>query len=271
MTAYQDISYHFMDSPLSQPEEEFYWDPEAGYAESYDPIGEVQQRMMLILVAAVVFIATFGLWAVRATNAATDVTTGSETAETVATAEDTNAEAAAQPVEEAAPVAAGGIAPLFTREVQHWAPQIVAWAAEFGLDPNMAATVMQIESCGDPNAVSSAGAQGLFQVMPFHFSPGEAMQDPDTNARRGMAYLALGMQQTNGDTSRSFAGYNGGHGTAARAWETWPNETQRYYVWSTGIYEDARAGSATSETLSEWLAAGGAGLCQQAASRLGLQ
>jgi soluble lytic murein transglycosylase-like protein len=187
-------------------------------------------------------------------------------AETAATDETTADEAVP-----AAAVAAGGIAPLFTREIQHWAPQIVAWAAEFGVDPNMAATVMQIESCGDPNAVSSAGAQGLFQVMPFHFSEGEAMQDPNTNARRGLAYLALGMQQTNGDTSRTFAGYNGGHGTAARAWETWPAETQRYYVWSTGIYKDAVAGSATSETLNEWLAAGGAGLCQQASARLGIQ
>jgi soluble lytic murein transglycosylase-like protein len=196
--------------------------------------------------------------------------TGSETEETAAGATENSAEQAA-PAEQPPPPATGGIAPLFTREIQHWAPQIVAWSAEFGIDPNMAATVMQIESCGDPNAVSSAGAQGLFQVMPFHFAPGESMQDPDTNARRGLAYLALGMQQTSGDTSRSFAGYNGGHGTAARAWETWPAETQRYYVWSTGIYEDAVAGSATSETLSEWLAAGGAGLCQQAAARLGLQ
>ena len=174
--------------------------------------------------------------------------------------------------EEVAPIppVEGGIAPLFTPEVQHWAPQIVAWANAAGIDPNMAATVMQIESCGNPNAVSGAGAQGLFQVMPFHFDAGEAMQDPDTNARRGMAYLALGMQQTGGDTSRTFAGYNGGHGTAARSWDTWPAETQRYYVWATGIYEDAVAGSGSSETLDQWLAAGGAGLCQQAAAQLGL-
>lgn len=258
MTTYQENPYYYVDSPLSQPDEE--WWPGHPYAEgAADPMAAVQRRMMLILGAVVCFIIAFGFWAARTGNI------GTTTAAVDATTADTTSEEVA-PI----PPVEGGIAPLFTREVQHWAPQIVAWANAAGIDPNMAATVMQIESCGDPNAVSSAGAQGLFQVMPFHFDAGEAMQDPDTNARRGLAYLALGMQQTGGDTSRTFAGYNGGHGTAARSWDTWPAETQRYYVWATGIYKDAVAGSATSETLDQWLAAGGAGLCQQATARLGL-
>ena len=37
------------------------------------------------------------------------------------------------------------------------------------LDPDIIATIIQIESCGNPAARSTAGAQGLFQVMPFHF------------------------------------------------------------------------------------------------------
>ena len=268
MTAYQDTPYYYVDSPLNQPENDDYWWLDESAADETDPMVAVQQRMTFILAAALIFVLAFGAWVVRTdlgSNAPAEQTTDTASAEQQA------ADAAAAAAAPAPAPASGGIAPLFTREVQHWAPQIVAWAAEFGIDPNMAATVMQIESCGDPNAVSSAGAQGLFQVMPFHFSPGEEMQDPNTNARRGMAYLALGMEQTSGDTSRTFAGYNGGHGTAARSWETWPTETQRYYVWSTGIYEDAVAGSASSETLDQWLAAGGAGLCQQAAARLGLQ
>lgn len=259
MTTYQDNPYYYVDSPLNQPDEELWWASREYAERPTDPMVAVQRRMMLILGAVVCFIIAFGFWAARtggidATAAVTDTTTADTTTEEVA------------PI----PPVEGGIAPLFTPEVQHWAPQIVAWANAAGIDPNMAATVMQIESCGNPNAVSGAGAQGLFQVMPFHFDAGEAMQDPDTNARRGMAYLALGMQQTGGDTSRTFAGYNGGHGTAARSWDTWPAETQRYYVWATGIYEDAVAGSGSSETLDQWLAAGGAGLCQQAAAQLGL-
>ena len=61
--------------------------------------------------------------------------------------------------------------PLFTPEIQWWGERLSAGRAQFGLDPNLAATVMQIESCGDPRALSSAGAMGLFQVMPFHFFP----------------------------------------------------------------------------------------------------
>jgi hypothetical protein len=166
---------------------------------------------------------------------------------------------------------AGSISPIFSPEVQQWAPQIIRWANEHSLDPNIVATIMQIESCGDPQALSVAGAQGLFQVMPFHFAAGENAFDPKTNARRGMAYFAERLEQTAGDVGRAFAGYNGGHVAAGSSWEQWPDETQRYYVWSTGIYADAKAGLSESPTLAQWLAAGGATLCRQAANRLGLE
>ena len=74
------------------------------------------------------------------------------------------------PALEPPPASARGISPVFTAEVQHWASSISQWAAASRVDPNLAAAVMQIESCGDPRARSSAGAMGLFQVMPFHFS-----------------------------------------------------------------------------------------------------
>ena len=79
--------------------------------------------------------------------------------------------------------------PIFTPSVQHWGTQIVAWGHEYGIDPNLIATVMQIELCGDLSAGSSAGAQGLFQVMPFHFQDGQDHFDPETNAQVGLGYL----------------------------------------------------------------------------------
>lgn len=170
----------------------------------------------------------------------------------------------------AAPALSTGISPIFSAEIQHWAPQIVAWANTYGLDPDMVATVMQIESCGDPQALSSAGAQGLFQVMPFHFAAGEDMLDPETNARRGVNYFAERLQQSNGDVGLALAGYNGGPGVMSRAFDTWPAETRRYYVWGSGIYADAKAGGSSS-TLQDWLNAGGQSLCNQAAARLGLR
>ncbi len=167
-------------------------------------------------------------------------------------------------------ITTGAISAVFSPEIQHWAPQIVAWSEQFGLDPDITATIMQIESCGDPNAVSSAGAQGLFQVMPFHFSAGEDMQNPDTNAFRGLKFYATMLQHTGGDVFLSFAGYNGGYAASDNPYNAWPNETQRYFYWAKGIYDDAKAGKGSSERLAEWMAAGGSGLCRQASARLGL-
>ncbi|MCZ7665768.1 MAG: lytic transglycosylase domain-containing protein [Chloroflexi bacterium] len=155
--------------------------------------------------------------------------------------------------------------------MKHWEPQILGWAALYDLDPDIIATIMQIESCGDPNAVSGAGAQGLFQVMPFHFEAGEDMQYPDSNAYRGMKFYNTMLAHTGGDIMLSFAGYNGGYAAADHPYAQWPAETQRYLYWAQGIYEDAKAGAAESPRLQEWLNAGGIGLCQQASARLGLQ
>src|SRR5690606_6122711 len=56
---------------------------------------------------------------------------------------------AASPLATNDPVASGGLTPLFTPQVMRWEAHILRWAAEHGLDPNLVATVMQIESCGD--------------------------------------------------------------------------------------------------------------------------
>jgi len=163
-----------------------------------------------------------------------------------------------------------GLSPIFTPSVQYWGGQILAWSAEFNIDPNLVATVMQIESCGDPRALSSAGAKGLFQVMPFHFHSFDDPYDPDTNARRGLAYLASSLERTGGDSRLALAGYNGGVGLIGRAEWTWPAETKRYVKFGGPIYVDASAGLTASENLNSWFNQYGASLCRQAAQRLGI-
>jgi soluble lytic murein transglycosylase-like protein len=173
-------------------------------------------------------------------------------------------------VEGSASAQAGALSPVFTPEVRQWQPDILRWADQFGLDPNLVAIVMQIESCGNPQAVSRSGAQGLFQVMPFNFGPDEDMLDPETNAQRGVGYLAQMMADMSNDVGLALAAYNGGPTTASRGWAAWPAETQRYYLWGTGIYQDIGNGVTDSPTLEKWLAAGGNSLCRQAAGELGL-
>jgi hypothetical protein len=268
MTVYEQqlTTFWTVDTPLSDHDyEPFQYEPGIVIDEYDLPRDLVQQRMVMIVVFVVVGALLFAglvlpqLIQVSASPAGIN-------------------EAAAAPPAAAAAGAVGSavnyqgkISAVFSDEVKFWESDIVRWAADFNLDPDMVATVMQIESCGDPQAVSIAGAQGLFQVMPFHFTAGEDMKDPDTNARRGMNYLAERLVQTAGEVGHAFAGYNGGHVAAGSSWSNWAAETQRYYVWSTGIYADARAGLTESPTLQDWYAAGGASLCRQAANRLNLR
>ncbi len=162
------------------------------------------------------------------------------------------------------------LSPIFTPEVQYWGTRILAWSAEFGLDPNLAATVMQIESCGYARALSRSGAIGLFQVMPFHFSASDSPFDPDTNARRGLAYLAQSLDRARGDPRLALAGYNGGIGVIGRGEWAWPAETNRYAYYGAPIYADAVAGLSTSSAVEEWYLKYGVNLCKQAHEALGL-
>jgi soluble lytic murein transglycosylase-like protein len=175
------------------------------------------------------------------------------------------------PISAAPQNTSGKLSPIFTPEVQYWADDIVRWANASSLDPNLAAVVMQIESCGDPSARSGAGAMGLFQVMPFHFQAGENPYNPNTNALRGLNYLSRSLDASNGNARLALAGYNGGIGVVSRSESTWHAQTQRYVRFGAPIYEDAKSGAATSSALDEWYRKYGAGLCRQASQRLGLK
>lgn len=160
------------------------------------------------------------------------------------------------------------IAPLFTPEVQFWAPWIIKWSQQYGIDPDMLATVIQIESCGHYLVSSPAGAQGLFQVMPFHFAEGESMLDPETNARRGIGYLLGSLRRADGHIGLALAGYNGGWGVIPLGWGKWAQQTRNYYIWGSQIYMDALVGKKESAALQNWLLAGGINLCMKAAQAI---
>ena len=158
------------------------------------------------------------------------------------------------------------LSPVFTPQVMHWEDQILDWSDRYQLDPNLVAVVMQIESCGYANARSSAGALGLFQVMPYHFDEHDNPLDPATNADTGLAYLARSVSLANGQIEQALAGYNGGHGVIHLPSSQWSAETVRYVFWGKGILSDIAGGLETSPTLDSWLAAGGSYLCSQASS-----
>jgi soluble lytic murein transglycosylase-like protein len=156
------------------------------------------------------------------------------------------------------------LSPLFPASVRHWTADIDRWAEEFDLPADLVAVVMTLESCGNPTVRSAAGAQGLFQVMPFHFASGEDPYDPEVNAQRGLAYLKGGLALASGDTGLAMAGYNGGHSLIGRDPSSWPAETVRYVRWGQGILADLTAGLPASPTLEAWRDAGGEQLCRRA-------
>ncbi len=237
-------------------------------------LGQPQPKQLIFVMVGIILVA-FLLMSRPLTSSFMDAMARSQSDNITASLSQTAAADTAQDTSDSRSALWGGLrssqlAPFFSQSVLYWEDDILIWAERHNLDPNMVATIMQIESCGDPRAVSSAGAMGLFQVMPFHFQAGEDGFNPDTNALRGMNYLAERLIQTNGEIGHAFAGYNGGHVAASGNWNTWANETQRYYTWTTGVYSDALNGNRRSATIDEWLAAGGASLCIQAEQRLGL-
>ncbi|MCL4870191.1 MAG: transglycosylase SLT domain-containing protein [Anaerolineae bacterium] len=226
---------------------------------------DVQKRMLLTLLLAALIMGGLIRFALSLHSSAETITvTQPQTANGVGTSGDNNSGAAA--ASQALPTHST-LSPVFTPEIHYWANHIERWAAQHQIaDANLVAIVMQIESCGFQDARSPAGATGLFQVMPFHFDVGENHYDPETNAYRGMLFLSQLLAQAN-DVGLAFAGYNGGPSVMVRNWDRWPNETQRYYRWATGIYQDIQNGETSSPTVQRWLDAGGRSLCQQAAAR----
>lgn len=99
------------------------------------------------------------------------------------------------------------------------------------VSPAFVLAVIGIESAGQPEAVSSAGAQGLMQLIPAtaeRFGVTDAT-DPVQNIKGGVAYLNWLMGQFDSDPLMVLAAYNAGEG-AVRANDGVPpySETRDY-------------------------------------------
>lgn len=104
--------------------------------------------------------------------------------------------------------------------VYHMPPEILfepllQEAAEYhGVDPDLVRAVVRTESAFDAAAVSSAGAQGLMQLMPA-LSDELGVKDPfdpRENVFAGVRYLRALLDQHDGDEALALASYNAGPG-----------------------------------------------------------
>ena len=176
------------------------------------------------------------------------------------------------------------ISGVFTAEVQRWNDEICGWSKEHQMDPDLIATLMQIESCGNKDATSSTGVRGLFQVTGANLD-GENPWDPNVSMAKGPGKVFKNsLDAAEGDVRAAFAGYNGGGlareyvagkitknefywGLRRNRSGYWPtpakarakiNEVEWYAKWA-NIYFDAKG--ERTDTLQEWLELGGHRLC----------
>ncbi len=95
--------------------------------------------------------------------------------------------------------------------------QIHFEAKRAGLWPELVLAVIEVESNFDRFAISSAGAMGLMQVMPFWLDeigqPGDNLFDIRTNLRMGCTILKYYLDKEDGNLTPALARYNGSYGS----------------------------------------------------------
>jgi soluble lytic murein transglycosylase-like protein len=89
-------------------------------------------------------------------------------------------------------------------------------AKRFDLDPMLVLALIDVESDFDHYAISSAGALGLMQVMPFWKDeighPDDNLHEIETNLRYGCAILKQYLEIEKMNTTLALARYNGSRG-----------------------------------------------------------
>ncbi len=88
---------------------------------------------------------------------------------------------------------------------------VAAAAEKYQVDPKLISAVAEVESGGNQDAVSSAGAVGVMQLMP---GTAEALgvnpYDKEQNIEGGAKYLRQMLDDFDGDVRRAVAAYNAG-------------------------------------------------------------
>jgi soluble lytic murein transglycosylase-like protein len=106
--------------------------------------------------------------------------------------------------------------PKAKEKAEYYSRLIADAAAEADLPASVVASVVWHESNFRPLSVSSCGALGLMQVMPFHFRKGENWRDPKTNLKVGCRVLRGYWLRYDKDPHRALTAYCWGPANVSR-------------------------------------------------------
>ena len=111
------------------------------------------------------------------------------------------------------------------------------YSAQYGVDKDLILAIIKQESNFNPNAVSSAGAKGLMQLMDFN-SEAYGVNNPfdiDENINAGVKHIKSYLDLYDGNVEMALMAYNAGPGTVERRGVNsvsdlykMPEETQNY-------------------------------------------
>lgn len=131
---------------------------------------------------------------------------------------------------------------------------------KYDIDKNLLIAVAKTESSLDPNAVSSAGAVGIMQLM-----PGTARElgvtnsyDPEQNIMGGAKYLSQLITEFDGNTELALSAYNAGasrvkqNGGVLSYTEEYVNKVMSNYESSTPTTETVTDSSSGKSSLVWW-------------------